>query len=95
MFIQEPECGHKAASVVVYSNTVATYVEESKEKIMAQKLKYVQMHVAPEFPPEAYDDFSDVSDRDIADWRAKLSERFGIGNGRIVATEEPQALVRG
>jgi hypothetical protein len=95
MFIQEPECGHNTASVVVYSSTVATYQEESKEKFMAQKLRYVQMPVAAEFPPEAYDDFSDVSDKDIADWRAKLSERFGIGKGRLVAIEEPQALVRG
>ena len=41
------------------------------------------------FPPEAEGDFDVVSEREIAEWRAKLEERFAIGKGKLKAIEEP------
>lgn len=61
---------------------------------MTQKIRNVQMRGVPVFPPEAHADFVDVNEKDIAAWRVKLSERFGIGQGKLVATEEPQAFAK-
>jgi hypothetical protein len=41
------------------------------------------------FSPEAEGDFDVVSEREIAEWRAKLNERFGIGKGKLELIEEP------
>lgn len=41
------------------------------------------------FPPEADGDFDVVSDREIDEWRAKLNARYGIGEGKLEAIEEP------
>lgn len=44
--------------------------------------KYVQ------WPPEADADFEVVNEADIASWREKLNERFGIGSGKLVVVED-------
>ena len=41
------------------------------------------------FPPEAEGDFDIVSEREVAEWREKLNERYGIGKGRLKVVEEP------
>lgn len=42
------------------------------------------------FPPEAEGDFPVVPAHEIAEWRKKLSARFGIGAGRMKTIEEPR-----
>lgn len=54
---------------------------------MAQKLMKTQEYNA--FPPEAEGDFDVVEQGKIAEWREKLNERFGIGQGKLEAIEEP------
>lgn len=56
----------------------------SMEKTMAQRLKQSGVNGAGKtFPPEADGDFDVVKTSDIAVWREKLNERFGIGKGRL------------
>ncbi len=42
-----------------------------------------------QFSPEAEGDFDVVSEREIAEWRAKLAKRFDIGDGNLEVIEEP------
>lgn len=61
------------------------------ETTMAQRLRkpgsgFDNRH---HFPPEVEGDFDVVSEREVAEWRAKLNERFGIGSGKLKVIEEP------
>lgn len=41
------------------------------------------------FPAEADCDFDVVKPEDIAGWKQRLTERFGLGTGRLVTIEDP------
>jgi hypothetical protein len=57
---------------------------------MARRAKnQIAMNSHVQFPPEADGEFDVVSTADIADWREKLSSRFGIGRGKLKSIEEP------
>lgn len=43
------------------------------------------------FSPEADVIFDVVPEAEIASWREKLNERYGIGTGRLLVIEEPRA----
>lgn len=56
---------------------------------MAQKLKKHSSVYTTAFPPEANGEFGTVSTQKISEWREKLNERFGIGQGKLDVVAEP------
>lgn len=42
-----------------------------------------------QFPPEADGKFDVVSEAEITQWRERLSQRFGIGEGRLRVVDDP------
>lgn len=59
---------------------------------MAQRARLPEHRTKPvDFPPEADADFDLVREADVAAWRAKLNQRFGIGSGRLVVVDEIEA----
>ena len=42
-----------------------------------------------QFPREADAEFGVVPDAEIAEWREKLSRRFGIGQGKLRVIDDP------
>lgn len=73
---------------------IPTYIGICLPEIkMTQKLRMFQAPSAVAFPPEAAADFGDVEDSVIASWRAKLSERFNFGSGKLRPIEEPKVTV--
>lgn len=59
---------------------------------MAQRVKQPAMNGRGEqFPPEADGEFDVVSEAEIAEWRAKLNDRFGIGKGKLRPLDVLQA----
>ena len=58
---------------------------------MAKKLRKPVAGNAPMFPPEANEEFGEVSKDDLKLWREKLTERFGFGKGKFKPVEEPAA----
>jgi len=62
-----------------------------KENIMAQKLAKHVSGSKITLPPETDGDFDTVPTKKIAEWREKLSARFGIGQGRLDVISEPNA----
>ena len=64
------------------------------EKTVARKPKTQAADTRHQpFPPEADDTFGLVAEADIAAWRERLTEKYGITTGKLKVTDDPFAAV--